>query len=146
MGECKDCGKGDPPGKGDPASIKKRIAKRAAVALAGLPEVGSDNGDEKKAALISGLRSLFAELSLAGTWDLEDAKSYERTLDFVEVALEYAVAGSGRVAEQTAANCGAAKRTCNTQCHEEDGSYWCFVDCRIEYGVCLASVITGSKQ
>jgi hypothetical protein len=131
---CEGCG------KQESRDVKWRIAKRAAVALAGLPEPNS--GDERSDALNTALRSLLAEFTLATNWDRRDAESYERTLDFAEVALEYATdATKPSTAATKASECGSAKRVCNEECHATDGGYFCFVDCRLEYITCLASVI-----
>jgi hypothetical protein len=138
MGDCQDRR------NGDDAAIKGRIAKRATAALAKLPETGTSTGDERANALISAFRALLEDCSLAHAWSLEEAKSYERTLDFAEVALEYAATSGGEEAKRRAASCAQAQKTCYERCDREDG-YICFVECRVVYLACLASVVTGSK-
>lgn len=53
-----------------------------------------------------------------------------------------AAAKSNKPKETTPAeDCGLAKDRCNQRCHDIDGSYFCFLDCRLEYLACLAGSI-----
>ena len=135
MTDCRNCDKPD-------ASIKQSIAKKAAVLCASLPdEVSCTNMDDQRlASLLSATRSLMAECTLANNWDRADALSYDRALALAEVAFEFATA------ERDAAGCGAAKKVCREQCDFEDGGYFCYFDCRLEYVTCLASVVVGSRK
>jgi hypothetical protein len=125
------------------AVTKQRIAKRAAVACASLPDELTIKGltDKKAAKFLSAMRTFMAECTLAYSWGREDVASYSRTLDLAEGAFEL-----GSFAEASAAGCGAAKRVCVQTCDYEDGSYFCYFDCRLEYAACLASVVLGTAK
>ena len=123
------------------AAIKRRIAKRAATLGAELPSE-LPSAEQKLANLLSATRVLMAECALANSWDKAEAASYAGALDFAEVAFELATSAAGTGAAETkASECGSAKRVCNEECHATGGGYFCFVDCRLEYITCLASVV-----
>ena len=126
-------------------AIKRRIAKRAAVLGAELPSE-SPFADQNLANLLSATRVLMAECALANSWDKEEAASYARVLDFAEVALELASSSMPPgTAEAKPAECGYAKKVCIEECRSEDGGYFCFFDCRLEYFTCLAGTIWTRK-
>jgi hypothetical protein len=136
MNECEKCDKPE-------GAIKQSIAKKAAVLCASLPdEVSCKNmADQKLASLLSATRSLMAECTLANNWDRAEAASYDRALALAEVAFEFATS-----AERDAAGCGRAKTVCREQCDVEDGGYFCYFDCRLEYVTCLASVVVAGRK
>ena len=136
MTESKKCAKTE-------AAIKQRIAKRAVVLCASLPDELSCQTmpDQKVAHLLSATRALMAEFTLANNWDKAEAASYERALDLAEVAFEFATSA----VPEKASGCGAEKRVCVERCDNEDG-YFCYFDCRLEYITCLASVVVGPNK
>jgi len=119
------------------AEMKKRIAKRAAVLFALLPDeqISHSLTDRKVANLLLATRSFAAECTLAVSWTMEKIVSYNTGLELAEAALEFAAASTKQ------AECGAAKKTCRTICDINDEGYFCYFDCRLEYVVCLASSI-----
>lgn len=125
------------------AAVKQRIAKKAAVLCASLPdELTCKNlSDQKAAKFLSAMRDFAAECTLAGNWGRDEAASYGRTLELVEAAFDL-----NSFAEATAAGCGDAKRTCVLRCDIDDGGYFCYFDCRLEYMACLVGTLLGNAK
>jgi hypothetical protein len=139
-----DCSCKDEADKGT-TEIKKEIAKMAAVLSASLPDRTTCNkmADPRKAYLLSTLRDFAAECTLANSWSDTEARSYGKTLDiFVAVSQYFILAKDNDTTPTEGENCSAALDRCNKNCHADtDAGYWCFVQCRMEYVVCLGDIL-----
>jgi pantoate kinase len=119
--------------------LRRQIAKRAALLVAALPDDLSLKAvsDDKAAAFLRAAREFAVECTFVPAWGEAEAEHHGRALDLTLAAFEL---GSG-VAAATADHCGRVKQTCVRRCDEADGGYFCYFDCRLEYFVCLASVV-----
>jgi hypothetical protein len=130
------------------AVTKKRIAKKAAVLCASLPDELTCKAltNRNAADFLSAMRAFMAECTLANSWDREDFASYSKGLELVEVSFEL---GSSMkpVTTTPQSTCGDAKRDCVNGCDNEDAGYFCYFDCRLEYVTCLiGSVIVSVRN
>jgi hypothetical protein len=124
-------------------AIKKRIARRAAILCASLPDKLTCNNlsDRKTADFLSTIRDFAAECTLANNWSAEEFYLYGKALEMFEVAYEYALPRDNSPQPPTTetAKCGAEKDKCKQGCDgDEDAGFFCYFDCRLEYAACLA--------
>jgi hypothetical protein len=120
--------------------ILSRVAATANKSLKTYPspsQIGKVADSKIRSTLERG-RKLLETGKTATTWNATQlsgfASQVDQNLKEVEATAK-ALKNNGGTTPQE--DCGAAKDRCNQKCHDNDGGYFCFVDCRWEYLACL---------
>lgn len=124
--------------------ILGRIASKASNSLRTYPSSLQIRkiGDPRIREILARGRSLLEAGKTANRWNATRLRGFASQMDQYLKEAEV-VANSTKLKNENtpAEDCGFAKDRCNQRCHDIDGSYFCFLDCRLEYLACLAGSI-----
>jgi hypothetical protein len=116
-----------------------KIASKASNSLRNYPSWPQIRriGNPKIRNILERGRKLLEAGKAANGWNATRLSGFASQVDQYLKEAEAAAKSAKPTGNSPVEDCGMAKDRCNQGCHDRDAGFFCFVDCRIEYIVCL---------